>query len=206
MSFKDMSIVQFMDKLASDAAAPGGGSAAAMAGTMGCCLISMVANLTIGKEKFKKNEEQVKEILGKSEKLRERLMSAADEDAQAFNAVMDALKMPKGTDEEKARRTEILQQAFKYAAVKPKEIGEMCVDVLELAWELHDKGNPHALSDIGVGALMANAGLEGAILNVEINIPSIRDEDFVEEMKEKVEQLRRKGNETLKNIMANVTF
>lgn len=206
MLFKDMAVGQFMDKLASDAAAPGGGSAAAMAGTMGCSLISMVANLTIGKEKFKKHEEQVKEILVKSEKLRERLVSAADEDAKAFNSVMDALKMPKETDEEKAKRKEMLQQAFKGAATKPMEIGQMCVDVLGLAWELHDKSNPHALSDIGVGALMAYAGLEGAILNVEINIPSIKDEDFVEEMKEKIEQLRKEGNKVHRNIMANITF
>ncbi len=206
MLFKDMTVGQFMNKLASDAAAPGGGSAAAMAGSMGCSLVSMVANLTVGNQKFKGHEKDVKTILERSEILREKLLTAADEDARAFNAVMDAMKMPRNTDSEKAERAEIMQRAFKGAALKPAEIGDMCLDALKLAWDLHDKGNPNALSDIGVGALMANAGLESALVNVEINLPYIKDEDFTREMKSRVQHLRTEGNKIFRNIMANVRF
>lgn len=201
-----MAVGEFMDRLASDAAAPGGGSAAAMAGTMGACLVSMVANLTVGREKFREHEEQVIGILEKTEKLRANLLTAADEDTRAFNKVMEAMKMPKETNEEREKRKQALQEAFKGAAVQPMRIAEMCLQVLELAWELHDKGNPNALSDIGVGALMANAGLEGAIMNVEINLPYIKDKQFCEEMKAKVEEVKKKGNKIFRNILAYVKF
>lgn len=201
-----MAVGEFMDRLASDAAAPGGGSAAAMAGTMGACLVSMVANLTVGREKFREHEEQVIGILEKTEKLRANLLTAADEDTRAFNKVMEAMKMPKETNEEREKRKQALQKAFKGAAVQPMRIAEMCLQVLELAWELHDKGNPNALSDIGVGALMANAGLEGAIMNVEINLPYIKDKQFCEEMKAKVEEVKKKGNKIFRNILAYVKF
>jgi formiminotetrahydrofolate cyclodeaminase len=206
MSFKDITLEEFMNRLASDSPTPGGGSAAAMAGAMGSCLVSMVANLTVGREKFKEYEEQVQEILTKSEELRARLLASADRDAEAFNLVIDAMKMPKVTEEEKRIRTEKLQEALKGATARPMEIAELCLEVLKLAWELHDKGNPNASSDIGVGTHMAYAGMEGAIMNVDINLPLLKDGAFAEKMKTRADRLRAEGNRIYRNIAANVKF
>ena len=145
-------------------------------------------------------------ILKSSEELRARLTIAAQEDAEAFNCVLEALKMPKNTDKEIEHRALALQKALKYAALKPMEVVEMCLGILNLAWDLHDKSDPYTISDIGVGALMANAGLEGAILNVRINLSLIKDNVFIEEINSRVDKLRKDGNKIFRNIMANVSL
>lgn len=206
VSFEDISVKEFMDRLASDEPAPGGGSASAIAGAMGSCLMGMVSNLTIGREKFREYEEHMKTALDNSTRLREELIQAADRDAEAFNRVIAAMKLPKGTEEEKRIRTQMLQEALKGAALKPFDVALLCIEVLKLAWDLHDKGNPNALSDVGVGAHLAYAGMQGAIMNVEINLPMIKDPEFVDELKEKVEKAKTEGNRVYRHIIANVKF
>lgn len=175
----DQTLQVFLDDLASDAAAPGGGGAAAAAGAMGAALVSMVCNLTVGKEKFAAVEDQMQEILNKSEKLRDKLTNMMQEDVEAFNAVMAAYRMAKTTAEEKSVRSAAIQEAAKTAALAPLATAQACAEVIELTQPAAEMGNPNVLSDAGVAALCAQAGLKGAALNVLINLAMIKDESFV---------------------------
>lgn len=184
---------QFVEKLASDLPAPGGGSVSALAGALGGALVSMVANLTIGKEQFAANAGELEEVLAKAEALTRELVVCVDEDTQAFNQVMAAFKLPKGTDEERKQRSQAIQEAMEQAARLPMRVAECCLDILRLTKAVVDKGNPNALSDGGVAVLMAFAGLQGALYNVQINLSSIKDEQFVQTMKENKERLLQAG-------------
>lgn len=175
----EQTLQAFLDELAGSAPTPGGGGAAAVAGAMGAALVSMVCNLTVGKEKFAAVEPRIKEILAKSEELRARLTRAMTEDVEAFDAVMDAYRMPKSTDEEKAARSAAIQEASKTAALVPLATARACAEVIELCRPVAEMGNPNVLSDAGVAALCAQAGLKGAALNVLINLGGIKDDDFV---------------------------
>jgi formiminotetrahydrofolate cyclodeaminase len=172
----------FLGELASDAPTPGGGSVAALAGALGAALNSMVANLTIGKKKYVDVEEEMKRLLVQTESLRIELAQLIAEDANAFDKVMAAMKLPKETDEEKAARREALQDTLVDAAVVPLAVMEKCVEVIRLAEPIAASGNRNAVSDAGVAALMGRAGAHAARLNVLINLGGIRAErhqDFV---------------------------
>jgi formiminotetrahydrofolate cyclodeaminase len=179
MAFADMTLEAFLDDLASSKAAPGGGSVAALAGSLGAALVSMVANLTVGKEKFKDVEPEVKAILAKSEELRHRLLAYIDDDVAAFNAYSAAARLPRDTDEQKAARSAAIQKALINAVDPPMDTVKACVEVLDLCRPIAEKGNVQAVSDAGVGALLAEAGLRSAALNVRINLGWIKDADFV---------------------------
>ncbi|WP_227764427.1 cyclodeaminase/cyclohydrolase family protein [Zhaonella formicivorans] len=200
----DLKCNEFIEELASASPAPGGGSVSALAGALGAALVSMVANLTIGKEQFKADEEELQAVLAKASELKEKLMSYVDEDTEAFNRVMTAYKLPKGTEEEKKARTQAIQEAMRQAASLPMEVAECCLEALQLTKTAVAKGNPNALSDGGVAVLMAFAGLQGAIFNVQINLGSIKDEQFVQTMREKKEHVLRKGQALRDEILAMV--
>ena len=170
----------FLGELASDSPTPGGGSVAALCGALGAALNSMVANLTIGKKKYVDVEEDMKKALAGAETLRLELTQMIDEDAVAFNKVMVALKMPKETDAEKASRKTALQQALVDAATVPLAVMEMCVGVIRMAKPVAEDGNVNAVSDAGVAALVARAGVHAAGLNVRINLGGIRAEEHQE--------------------------
>jgi formiminotetrahydrofolate cyclodeaminase len=206
MGFSEMTIDGFLNQLASETPTPGGGSAAALSGAMASGLLCMVANLTIGKERFQKYEQEVKGLLDESSRLKDRFLTLADQDAEAFNGVIKAMKMPKCTSEQRQKRTAEIQDALKSAAQKPLEVAEGCAQALVLAWRLHDKGNPNALSDIGVAAHMAYAGMEGAIMNVQINLAMIKDAEYAEWLTERIGNIRLEGNRIYRNIIANVSF
>ncbi|MBI4318293.1 MAG: cyclodeaminase/cyclohydrolase family protein [Chloroflexi bacterium] len=172
---------QFVDDLASSAPAPGGGSVAALSGALGAALISMVCNLTIGKEKYKDVEADVKGILERSEKLRRELMDLLEADTQLYGKVIAAYRLPKNTDEEKNARLAAIDQALKEACGVPMQIAAACAELIELCEPAVQKGNVGAISDVGVGVLMAQAGLESATLNVKINLGSIKDAEFVQQ-------------------------
>jgi formiminotetrahydrofolate cyclodeaminase len=173
------SVQPFFDKLAGATPTPGGGSAAAAAGAMGAALISMVCNLTIGKEKYADAEAQMNDVLARSEALRVELAQLIDEDAEAFNTVMTAFRLPKNTDEEKTTRKEAIQSATKKATLTPLATARACAEVIELGQVAAEKGNANAISDAGAGVALAQAGLKSAALNVLINLPAIKDEAFV---------------------------
>ena len=174
------SVSQFLDELASNSPAPGGGSVAALSGAVGAALTSMVCNLTIGKKKYADVEEQIKTILLSSEGLRKTFTALIDTDAQAFDKVMEAYALPKESDNQKALRTAAIQEATKEAALVPLEVMKHIIDALALTKTAAEKGNANSVSDAGVSALMLNAAAEGTALNVQINLQSITDSDFVE--------------------------
>jgi len=169
----------FLDKLASGTPTPGGGSAAAAVGAMGAALVSMVCNLTIGKEKYADVEGQMKDALARSAALQTELIQLIDEDAAAFNLVMAAFRLPKTTDKEKAARREAIQTATQKATLTPLATARACAEIIELGQLAVEKGNANAIRDAGAGVTCAQAGLKAAALNVIINLPSIEDETFV---------------------------
>ncbi|GJD38780.1 MULTISPECIES: methenyltetrahydrofolate cyclohydrolase [Methylobacterium] len=182
-------IQSFLDGLASSAPTPGGGGAAAISGAMGAALLSMVCNLTIGKKKYVEVEGELKEILGKSEALRAELTGMIADDVEAFDAVMGAYGLPKGTDEEKAARAARIQEALKVATDVPLACCRACREVIDLAEAVADKGNLNVISDAGVAVLSAHAGLRSAALNVYVNAKGLDDRGFADERLKQLEEL-----------------
>ena len=191
-------LTAFLDELASAAPTPGGGGAAALSGAMGAALVSMVCNLTIGKEKFAEVEGRMQEILRQSEMLRARLTAMIEEDVAAFDLVMAAYRLPKASDEEKAARTAAIQDASKKATLVPLAAARACAEVIDLCRPTAEMGNPNVVSDAGVAVLCGQAGLKGAALNVLINLGSIKDEIFVAQHRAELDQLLA-GHEALAN-------
>ncbi|MFA5535541.1 MAG: cyclodeaminase/cyclohydrolase family protein [Bacillota bacterium] len=176
----DSSLKQVLEASASDAPTPGGGSVSAMVASFGVAMVSMVGNLTVGKEKYKDVEPQTKELLAKTEDLLLKLEKLVADDMKVFGKFMDALKLPRETDEEKSRRAQKMQEALKAATDTPMEIARVCLDGLVLAEELSLYGNKGAISDVGVAAYVAEAALNSVLLSVDINLPGIKDADYVD--------------------------
>jgi len=185
---------QFLYELSQGSATPGGGSAAGLAGAQGASLLAMVCNLTIGRKKYADVEEEMKVALDKALRLRDRLMDLIEEDAHAFDSVMDAYRLPKDTPEQKAARSAAIQAGLKEATRTPMETLRNCVAVLELAPEVVGKGNPNVISDGGAGVLSAHAGMMIAALNVQINLNAIKDEAFVAEQTGQMKELIARGD------------
>lgn len=175
---KDKPVTAFLDELASSAATPGGGSAAAIMGGMGAALVSMVCNLTIGKKAYVEVEGDMKDLLAKAEALRAQLTDFIRADVEAFDGLMAAYGLPKDTDEQKAARSAAIQEGLKKATDAPLACARACADVIALSRVAAEKGNTNVVSDAGVAALAAVAALRSAALNVDINVPSIKDADF----------------------------
>lgn len=195
---------EFIRAVSSETPAPGGGSVAAFAGALSAALVNMVINLTVGKEKFQEHEKELKEIRKKGYDLQERLTHYVDEDTQTFNLVMEAYKMPKDTEEAKAKRSEAIQVAMKKAAELPLEVAKCCLEVIKFTEVVIDKGNPNCLSDAAVGCLMAHAGLQGAIFNVQINLGSIKDEEYKKRLADKSKYIENEAEVFTKKIIAKV--
>jgi methenyltetrahydrofolate cyclohydrolase len=181
-------IKTFLDELASNSPAPGGGSVAALSGALGAALSSMVCNLTKGKKGYESVQDEIAELLEKSEDLRRELTELIDKDTQAFNEVMNALKMPKDTEEQKEQRRNALQTAFKYAAEVPLETARKCIQVLDVARIVAQKGNKNSISDAAVSAVTAQTGVQSAVLNVRINLSSIKDAEYVQQISIEVDE------------------
>ena len=193
---KEKSIQVFLDELASKASTPGGGSAAAIMGAMGAALVSMVANLTIGKKNYESVEGDMKAVLDNSESLRTRLTDMIKADVDVFDKVMGAYALPKDTDEQKTKRSEMIQAALKEATDVPLACARLCADVIELSRPVAEKGNTNVISDAGVAVLAAYAALRSAALNVYINIGAIKDTAFADDRRRQLEELL-SGKDTL---------
>jgi len=180
MKLTEMTIPAFTDLLASEAPAPGGGSAAALSGAVGIALTTMVAALTVGKEKYQAHEALMQELIAEGAKLRLQLVDVIDRDTEAFNGVSAVFAMPKATDEDKAARKEAMQAALKACTLTPYEMMECALASLELTERALGRSNTNAASDLGVAALSLKAAVQGAWLNILINIGGIRDEEFVQ--------------------------
>jgi formiminotetrahydrofolate cyclodeaminase len=167
----DLSVQELLERLGSSDPVPGGGSASALAAAMGAALVAMVAELTIGRAEYVEHEETVRHLRFDAIERRAELVSLAQEDATAYDAVVQARRMPKDTEADKATRTEALGKAMVDAARAPLRAAVVAGEVLDLAERIAPIGNRNAVSDAGVGALLAAAGLRGALLNVRINLP-----------------------------------
>ena len=179
----------FLDALASSAPAPGGGAAAALMGANGAALVSMVCNLTIGKPKYAAVEGDMRALLAKSEALRGRLTQMMEDDQAVFNTLMSAYGLPKQTDDEKATRKQAIQDALKRATEVPLACARACAEAITLSREAAEKGNLQVISDAGVAAAAAEAGLKSAALNVWINAPSIEDKVFADAARKEIDRL-----------------
>ncbi len=185
----DKKVGNFLNELASNSPTPGGGSVAALVGALGAALISMVGNLTLGKKKYEDVEENFKKIISSSERLRYALSQLIEEDVKVFNNFMATYKMPRETEIEKKIRLEKIQKSLIEAAKVPLKVAYKCLDILILSQEVAEKGNINAVSDAGVAALMAEAALDSAILNVKINLRMIKDEKIKEELSSSIKEL-----------------
>jgi formiminotetrahydrofolate cyclodeaminase len=201
----DMTIRKYSEVLASNEPAPGGGSTAALSGLMGASLTMMVVNLSVGKKSYEALDESIKQKFmqdfEKVQEVKEELTKLVDEDTAAFNKFMEAMKLPKDTEEQKKVREEKMQQASIYALQIPLKTGEKCLEILQHQETIAAYGNKNAVSDVGVGALMALAGLEGAVLNVKINLPGIADESIKADATKRYERLLAEGTRLQKSVL-----
>lgn len=184
--YTEKTVQDFVAELASPAPVPGGGGAAALGGALGAALVSMVCRLTVGKEKYAAVQGEIEEILGRAEELRQDLVAAIEADAQAYGRLAAAFKMPRATDEEKEARAAAVQSALVEATEVPLNIARLCAAVMDLCPATAAKGNVAAVSDAGVAVLLAEAGLHGALLNVKINLSSLKDAALAESVRRRM--------------------
>ena len=193
MKLAEMQVTDFVNLMASDAPAPGGGSAAALEGALGAALTAMVCALTVGKKKYADVQELAVESQKKAEDLKARFVDVMDRDTEAFNAVSAVFAMPKDTDEQKAARKAAMQEALKGCTKTPFEMMQLACETLELTRSLVGRLNASAASDLGCSALSLRAAIQGAWLNVLINISGIADEAFAAEYRKNGEALLAKA-------------
>lgn len=193
MKLAELKTAEFVDLLASDAPAPGGGSAAALEGALGAALTAMVCGLTVGKKKYAEFEELAQAAQKKALDLKARFVDVMDRDTEAFNVVSAAFGMPKATDEEKAARSAAIQKGLEGCTKTPFEMMELAVETLELTASILGKSNDSAASDLGVSALSLRAAIQGAWLNVLINIGSLKNKELAEDYRVKGEALLAKA-------------
>ena len=178
-----LKVTEFVDEVSRDTPAPGGGSIAALAGALGSALVSMVANLSIGKGEFDSRYDELCQLAEEAQTAKDALTRAVDADTEAFNEVIAGMRMAKDTPEQLALRSKAIQAGYKLASEVPLQTAQLCRQVLDLCQAAVNVGNSAVMSDAGVGALMAFAGVQGAVHNVRINLSSINDEAFVSKMK-----------------------
>ncbi|QXM06572.1 cyclodeaminase/cyclohydrolase family protein [Crassaminicella indica] len=202
----NMNIKEFLEKLASNEPVPGGGSVAALSAAVSIALMEMVANLTIGKKKYMEVEEEMKSIKKDAEKYRSRFIEYIDKDSDAFNDVMKAFKLPKETDEEKETRKTAIQEATKKAALVPLEVAKDAFEIMKTIEKIVVKGNQNAVTDGAVAAMMARTAVLSALYNVKINLGSIKDTEFVEEVAKEVKELEENVENIEKDILSKVVL
>lgn len=179
----DLSFRKILAVSASDAPTPGGGSVSAMVGALGVAMAAMVGNLTVGKPKYADVEAEIKEITGRAYYIINRLEKLVAADIAAFGKFMAVYRLPKNTDEEKARREEAMQKALKTATNEPMEIARTLLDALVITEKLSKIGNKMAISDAGVAAYVCEAAINAVLLSADINIPMVTDQEFVSQVK-----------------------
>lgn len=197
----DMSLVEFADETASESPAPGGGSISASMGALGAALGTMVANLSSHKRGWDDRWKEFSEWAEKGKYYQDELLKMVDEDTNAFNKIMDAFGLPKNTEEDKAIRHQAIQDATKYAIEVPFKVMQLCYDSMEVNKAMAEFGNPNSVSDAGVGAIAALAGVKGAYLNVKINTADLDDKVYVEEIISKGKKLQEAAAAKQKEIL-----
>ena len=208
MKLVELDVLKFLDVVDSNSPAPGGGSVSALASSLGASLARMVAHLSFGKKKYEALSDDVKakfvanfdELL----KIKNELNDLIDRDSEAYNTVMAAYKLPKETDEEKAARSTEIQKSLKYAIQTPYDIVVLSGKAISLLGEILANGNQNAITDIGVGTMLLMVGLEGGILNVKVNLSSIKDTAYVEKINKEISEIKAVAEKEKERIMGIV--
>ncbi len=200
----EFSLADFVEVLSSKAPAPGGGGAAALTAAQGCALSAMVCNLTIGKKKYAEFEEDLKRILDSSVFLQRRFLDMIEEDKVNFTPLAKAYGLPANTDEEKASKAKVMEEALKEACKVPVEIVERSYEGIKLHLELMDKGSKLAISDVGVGVEFLRAALISGKMNVLINTGMIKDKDYSSKLENRVNELVKEGTSIADSISDKV--
>ena len=204
MELKNLTLKEFVAEAASNSPAPGGGSVSALAAAQAAALMGMVANLTVASDKYTDVHEEMQKIADELKVLEEDFVEDIDRDSNSFNGVMAAFKMPKETEEEKAARSAKIQEEYKNAANVPLEVGMKTLKLMDYTEALIERGNTNAITDVGVGILNARLAMRGAFYNVKINLGSIKDEEYKEElrnkMKDALDEMDKKAEEVLEKV------
>lgn len=199
-----LSLVDFLKQTASNEPVPGGGSIAAMSGATAAALGEMVASLTIGRKKYEAVEAEMLEVQQKAAAVREKLLKDIDRDAASFNHVMEAMKLPKETEEEKQVRSKAIEAATKEAALVPLEVAKTTLEFMPLIEQVVTKGNQNAVTDGAVAAMMARTAVKAALYNVKINLLGLKDEAFVAELTPQIEAIEAEVEAMEQKILGQV--
>ena len=208
MKLIDMSVADFTNEVDSNSPAPGGGSVSALASDIGVSLARMMAHLSFEKKKFEQLDEKTKEEFkarfDKLGEIRKELSTLVDKDTESFNEFMKAVKMPKETEEQNQLRAKAIQEATIFSIEVPYKTASLSLEALRLLDFLIKNGNQNAITDIGVGTLMLSAGMEGAILNVKVNLGQIKDKQIYNKYRDGCKEILSEGNEIKDNIISNI--
>ncbi len=197
-----MEIERFLSDLASDTPTPGGGSASALSGALSASLIAMVAGLS--RRKGQARSREIREIKRKALTVQKKLYRAIEEDARSFDAVMAAFRLPRDEEKQRVHRSGMIQKAYQKATVTPQKVCELSLQLLEFSKFLLRNGNQNAFSDAGVAAYLANAALQGGMLNVRINLASIRDKGFRSEKEKVIQRLAKRRDHLMTEIQKDI--
>lgn len=197
----NMNLREFANETASESPAPGGGSISAYVGSLGISLAAMVANLSSHKRGWDDRWEEFSEWADQAQSLKDQLLKLVDEDTNSFNAIMDSIRLPKGTPEEKATRSQAIQDATRYAIEVPFKVMETSMQTYPIIKAMAEIGNPNSVTDAGVGALCVRAAVQGAFLNVKINTGGLKDKKFVNDVLKRGKQMIQKSDKLEKEIM-----
>ena len=207
MKLIDMSVADFTNEVDSNSPAPGGGSVSALASDIGVSLARMMAHLSFEKKKFEQLDEKTKEEFkarfDKLGEIRKELSTLVDKDTESFNEFMK-VKMPKETEEQNKLRAKAIQEATIFSIEVPYKTASLSLEALRLLDFLIKNGNQNAITDIGVGTLMLSAGMEGAILNVKVNLGQIKDKQIYDKYRDGCKEILSEGNEIKDNIISNI--
>ena len=204
MGVKDRTLEEYLESIAAATPTPGGGSVAALCGALSAALSRMVANLAIGKEGYESVQAELKELERRAKALQSRLLVLMEEDATAYDAVITAMRLAKKTDADRAARVRAMQSAYERATTVPLDTMQACSDALGIALVAAQKGNRNAISDAGVAALVAEAGLRAAGLNVRINLAALKDHALRAEIEKRLEAILNEADRVGHDVLALV--
>ena len=187
----NLTVKEFLAKTAGNAPVPGGGSIAALSAAIASALTEMVANLTIGKKKYEDKEEMMKQIAASANNYQMLFIHDIDADSDAYNNVFDAFKLPKETEEEKTERNKQIQETIKIAAEIPMEVARKAYAMMDIISQVAENGNQNAITDACVSMMTARTAVLSAILNVKINLSSLKDEAYIAQMKQECDLLEK---------------
>jgi len=200
----ELTIKEFLEKIASESPTPGGGSVAALSAALAASLTEMVANLTIGKQGYDDVEDEMKAVAQDALRLKSKFVSAIDKDSNAYNDVITAIKLPGDTEAEKRHREEMIQSGLKQATLVPMAVAEDAIRVMELAGKTVAKGNKNTITDGAVGVMMAKTAVLSALYNVKINLRTIKDKAFIDEISKQVKELEQNALQREKELLSNI--